>query len=93
MKQMMHFAMRRAAGDKPDLLVTNNTGIAGSEAAILEFGFPSSFRHALYDRPFLGFSGALAFIDDMANALRMHEVELARRGLGLGGSARAVTGH
>ncbi len=94
MKQLMRFVMRRAPEDKPDLLVTNNTGIAGSEGAILEFGFPSGFRHALYDRPFLGFSGALAFIDDMANALRMHEVELARRTLiASGGMLRPIAGH
>ena len=94
MKQLMRFVAGHAKRDKPDLLVTNNTGIAGSDGAILEFGFPSGFRHALYDRPFLGFAGALAFIDDMANAIRMHEVELARRNLILGGGmARLIAGH
>jgi len=94
MKQLMRFVLKRPADEKPDLLVTNNIGIAGSEAAVLEFGFPSGFRHALYDRPFFGFAGALAFIDDMANAMRMHEVELARRALLSGvGSARPMSGH
>lgn len=55
-----------------DLIVTNSSGcsLIGGSTPVLEFGFPSYFTHALYQRPFLGFDGALAFIDSMANALR-----------------------
>ncbi len=81
MKEMMRFVTRQALDQELHLVVTNNVGITGAQGAILEFGFPSAFRHALYDRPFLCFGGALAFIDSMANALRMYEVELARRNM------------
>ncbi len=55
-----------------DLLVTNSAGASfiGGPTPVMEFGYPSHFTHALYDRPFLGFEGALAFADTMANALR-----------------------
>lgn len=55
-----------------DLIVTNSSGcsLIGGSTPVVEFGFPSYFTHALYQRPFLGFDGALAFIDSMANALR-----------------------
>jgi len=92
MKEMMRFVTRRALDCEVHLLVTNNMGIMGAEGAILEFGFPSAFRHALYDRPFLCFSGALSFIDSMANAMRMHEVELARRTM-VPGAGGGMVGH
>lgn len=38
-----------------------------------EFGFPSFLTHRLYSRPFLGFSGALAFIESMANTIRRND--------------------
>ncbi len=37
--------------------------------AVLEFGFPSYRHHALYERPFLGFGGFLAFVERMADQL------------------------
>lgn len=46
-------------------------------AAALEFGFPSCRQHALYERPFLGFNGFLAFVDRMAG-----ELSACRRGRG-----------
>ena len=84
MKEMVRFLFGKARETDIHLLVTNNVGIMGAEGAIFEFGFPSSFRHALYDRPFLSFAGALAFVDSMANTMRMHEVELARRTMSMG---------
>lgn len=36
---------------------------------VAEFGFPSYRQHALYDRPFLGFGGCLAFLDRLAEVL------------------------
>lgn len=78
-KQLMHFMTRRAMDEPVQLTVANNAGILGREGAVLEFGFPSFFRHALYDRPFLGFAGALAMLDSMANAIRWQEVEVTRR--------------
>lgn len=35
----------------------------------MEFGFPSYRHHALYDRPFLGFNGFLAFVERMSETL------------------------
>lgn len=37
--------------------------------AVMEFGFPSYRHHALYDRPFLGFNGMLAFVERMADQM------------------------
>ncbi len=87
MKAMLNHLEGLAGQDALRLLVTHNMGIM-TDAPILELGFPSHFRHALYDRPFLGFAGALCFIDSMANAMRMREAELAMRKIregGLGG--------
>jgi nitrogenase molybdenum-iron protein alpha/beta subunit len=64
-----------------DLVVANNLGISvvGDAVATVEFGFPSFSTHALYPRPFLGFDGALAFIDTMANALRQADFTRQQR--------------
>ena len=64
-----------------DLLITNNEGLSFYEhTAVLGLGFPSPFHHALYERPTLGFDGALALADSMSNLLRQQElVEIARR--------------
>jgi nitrogenase molybdenum-iron protein alpha/beta subunit len=83
MKGMLRFLVGVAAREPVQLLVANNAGILGTDGAILEFGFPSMFRHALYDRPFLGLSGALCFVDSMANAMRAHEIELTQRNVAL----------
>lgn len=53
-----------------DLIVSCNTTMSGAEEGYLEFGFPCYERHALFDRPFLGFRGMMAFVDDMARELR-----------------------
>ena len=60
------------------LLVTNNAGVGVVPVASVEFGFPSLYQHALYDRPFLGFNGFMAFVDTLANAIRHQEVVEAR---------------
>jgi nitrogenase molybdenum-iron protein alpha/beta subunit len=49
--------------------------LTGSWIAYLEFGYPSYFTHALYQRPFLGFSWAMSFIERMANEMRIFEVK------------------
>jgi nitrogenase molybdenum-iron protein alpha/beta subunit len=41
----------------------------GLRFASMEFGFPSYRNHALFERPFLGFNGMLAFVDRMAERL------------------------
>lgn len=82
MRTMAEFTSRIIREGDADLLVTNNAGSFTGKAALLEFGFPSTFRHCLYDRPFLGFRGAIAFVDSMATALRMHEVDIARARMG-----------
>jgi nitrogenase molybdenum-iron protein alpha/beta subunit len=78
MKTFLKFLLPRLKRGDAHLLVTNNHGIMPHDVALLEFGFPSMVRHALYDRPFLGFSGAMAFADSMSNAMRMHEVRIAQ---------------
>jgi len=81
MKSLMRTLERHFEAAPPHLTIANNAGILGGQGAVLEFGFPSYFRHALYDRPFLGFQGAIATLDSMANALRWQEVELTRRAM------------
>lgn len=57
---------------KTDLFIANS--IAGAEirsalgenAPIMEFGYPSYSYHALFDSPFLGFRGAMSFLNRMA---------------------------
>ena len=61
------------AEQEVDCLVTNNACIDLAEPtrhAVVEFGFPSFGRHALYDRPFLGFGGFLAFAETLADHTR-----------------------
>jgi len=58
----------------PSEIVVSNTNeitriIRWGETVILELGFPSYFHHALSDRPFLGFSGFLAFTERLADFL------------------------
>ncbi|MDF1564787.1 MAG: nitrogenase component 1 [Deltaproteobacteria bacterium] len=62
------------------LVVTNLLGgvLESPEPALVELGFPSVYTHALHPTPFLGFEGALAFLERVANRLRMAEVEDAR---------------
>lgn len=63
-----------------DLVVANSDGLmVGNDCAIVEFGFPSMFSHALYERPFLGFGGFMAFVDTLNNALRRQEVERMKK--------------
>ena len=60
--------------DEVDCVVTNSSGLDAmitKKNAVLEFGFPSNHRHALYDRPRLGFRGFTAFVDDLANQMRL----------------------
>lgn len=60
------------------ILVANNAGVMmASEVPTLEFGFPSYYSHSLYDRPFLGFRGFVAFVDSLANTIRLCELTRA----------------
>lgn len=59
-----------------DLIVANSDGLSRTGGqALVEFGFPSMYTHHLYDRPFLGFGGFMAFVDTLNNALRREELE------------------
>lgn len=63
-------------GWKVDCIVTDSTCIelaASRKQAVVEFGFPSYNVHALFERPYLGFRGFLAFVDRVANAMRLFE--------------------
>lgn len=73
--ELLRFLDRRLAPGRLDCLVTNATCIeaaAGRDFPVVELGFPSYDVHALYDRPWLGFRGALALVDTLANQLRLH---------------------
>ena len=45
--------------------------LAGGQQRLpfMELGFPSYYTHALYDSPFMGFSGTLRLIERMANTM------------------------
>lgn len=77
------FARLRQVG--VDLAICSNDlferGASLAGAAFLEFGFPSNFSHALWDRPFLGFRGWVSFLDRMANALTHRAVGRPREPL------------
>jgi len=73
MKQLIAFLSENLAPGKIDCLVSNSSCLEAVDPraqAVVEFGFPSNNVHALYDRPRLGFRGALAFSDTLANQLR-----------------------
>jgi nitrogenase molybdenum-iron protein alpha/beta subunit len=80
LKAYLRFLCRQLLDGELHLLVANNYGMSVPlpDAAVVEFGFPSVYSHALYDRPFLGFPGFLAFVDTLANALRQNDLSRAR---------------
>jgi nitrogenase molybdenum-iron protein alpha/beta subunit len=82
-REFIRFLLANTLEHDVGLLVANNYGAPFplEETAIVEFGFPSIFTHALYDRPFLGYPGFLAFVDTLANALRQKELARARAAL------------
>jgi len=77
-REFFRFLFKNALEYDLDLLVTNNysAGFPLPGTAVVEFGFPSIFSHALFERPFLGYPGFMAFTDTLTNALR--QAELAR---------------
>lgn len=85
MSTLRRFLVRHAAERGVDLLVSNNLGLSFLPVALVEFGYPSFHVHHLVDRPFLGFRGAAAFIDTLANTLAMFELQQK-----LAGMAQAV---
>jgi len=74
MSTLRRFVVRHATERGVDLMVSNNLGLAILPVALVEFGYPSFHTHHLYDRPFLGFHGAAAFVDTLANALAMFDL-------------------
>jgi len=80
-RNFIRFLLRRALEENIRLLVTNNYGAAFPlpSTAVVEFGFPSVFYHALYPRPFLGYQGMLAMLDRLANSLRAEELARSRK--------------
>lgn len=57
-----------------DLLVANNAGVKLGNVPVVEFGYPSYYHHVLTPRPFLGFHGATAFLERMANTMRYQQL-------------------
>ncbi len=86
-KAFLRFVVTRLRKHRVGLLVTNNAGtsVPLPNAAMVEFGFPAVFQHALFDRPFLGHAGFLAFVDTLANALRLAELRRNQVGYSQGG--------
>jgi len=82
-KAFLRFLLRALRRHEVSLVITNNAGtmLPLETAAVVEFGFPSVFTHALYDRPFLGFRGFMAFTDTLANTLRQAELARAQAGV------------
>lgn len=66
-------ALRENLSKGCDLIVSNSRGLSSQviNVPVLEFGFPSNNFHVLEDNPFLGFRGAVRFIERMANAISM----------------------
>lgn len=54
-----------------DLVVGNGAFLreVGGAAKTLEFGYPSPHHHCCFDSPYLGYRGALAFVDRLSDAL------------------------
>jgi len=79
-RELFRFLLKHALQNDLGLLVTNNysAGFPLPGTAVVEFGFPSVFSHALFERPFLGFPGFMAFVDTLANAIRQGELSRAR---------------
>jgi len=79
-REFFRFLFKNALEHELGLLVTNNysAGFPLPGTAVVEFGFPSIFSHALFERPFLGFPGFMAFVDTLANALRQAELSRTR---------------
>ncbi len=59
---------------RPDVVVLNDAGIGLVDGPWVGLGFPSSFSHRLYARPFLGFQGFLALVDSLADQIRRREI-------------------
>ncbi len=78
--EYMRFFWKNTLKYNLGLLVTNNFGTSSPPPGtpVVEFGFPSIFSHALFERPFLGYSGFLAFVDTLANTLRQNDLTRAR---------------
>ena len=90
-KSFLRFVSENVAAHNVRLLVSNNAGVNFPlpDTTVVEFGFPSIFHHALFERPFLGYRGFLAFVDTLANALRRKELERHGRHVGSWGAARS----
>lgn len=77
LREMLRLLKERVGRPRLVLLIANNAGVGMAHRpglATVEFGFPSFYTHCLADRPFLGFSGVLHFVDTLANAMRAAEV-------------------
>jgi len=66
---------------RPDLVIGDTDALerVPPETPCVELGFPGYSDHALFERPFLGFRGALAFIQRMATALGTTTGRMGRR--------------
>lgn len=68
-----HPAVQRLRRSPPDLVVSNTNEALRNrpphDFALVELGFPSYYHHAVGLSPFLGYRGALAFVERLADAL------------------------
>lgn len=76
LRKFMRHLLTHIEEERLDVLVTNNMSmnLPLPDTAMIEFGFPALFQHALFERPFLGFRGFMAFVDTLANAVRQQEL-------------------
>ena len=80
-----HPAVQQLAAEKIDLVVSNTNDIVSliqrPDTALVEIGFPSYFHHALADSPYLGFTGFLAFVERLADALNSKRRDMIRESM------------
>ena len=43
--------------------------LGAGQAAVIELGYPSVYKHSLFPVPWLGFNGALALVQRLVDAL------------------------
>ncbi|MBI5211210.1 MAG: hypothetical protein HY927_14655 [Elusimicrobia bacterium] len=81
----------------PDLLVSNTNEITRvlrtPSLQVVELGYPSYYFHALYEMPYLGFAGFVAFVQRMADTLSsMRRADMLVANIGRGNHERDPSG-
>ena len=80
-RQLKDFLANLPVDANADVVVMNDAGVGIIDAPWVGLGFPSSFSHRLYRRPFFGFQGFLALVDSLADQIRRREIVLPKTAL------------